>query len=66
LSGDEPNGRELAAAWLVSDEAREFTALSSESWCQASIAAGTPAAEALTAAERVVAFYTGAEPPPGS
>ena len=66
LSGAEPNGPELAATWLVSDEAREFTTLSSEHWCQASIAAGTPAAEALAASERVIAFYTGAEPPPES
>jgi uncharacterized protein YndB with AHSA1/START domain len=64
LSGYEPNGPELAATWLVSDEARQFIELSSELWCQASIAAGTPATEALAAAERTVAAYTGAEPPP--
>jgi hypothetical protein len=61
-----PNGPELAATWLVSDEAHQFVALSSELWCQASIAAGTPATEALAAAERTVAAYTGAEPPPQS
>ena len=66
LSGDEPNGRELAATWLASDEAHQFIALSSELWCEASIAAGTPATEALAAAERVVAAYTGAGPPPES
>jgi uncharacterized protein YndB with AHSA1/START domain len=64
LSGHEPNGPELAATWLVSDEARQFIELSSELWCQANIAAGTPATEALAAAERTVAAYTGAEPPP--
>ena len=66
LSGAEPNGRELAATWLASDEARQFTTLSSELWCQASIAAGTPASEAWAAGERVIAVYTGAEPPPES
>ena len=66
LSGHEPNGPELAATWLVSDEAHQFIALSSELWCEASIAAGTPATEALAAAERVVAGYTGAGPPPES
>ena len=64
LSGHEPNGPELAATWLVSDEAHQFIALSSELWCEASIAAGTPATEALAAAGRTVAAYTGAEPPP--
>ncbi len=66
LSGAEPNGPELAATWLASDEARQFTTLSSELWCQASIAAGTPATEAWAAGERVIAVYTGAEPPPES
>ncbi len=66
LSGEELNGPELAAKWLASDEAHQFIALSSELWCQASIAAGTPATEALGAAERTVAAYTGAEPPPES
>jgi uncharacterized protein YndB with AHSA1/START domain len=47
-----------SAAWMVSDEARQFYELSSEQWCQASIAAGTPSAEARAAAERTTAAYT--------
>jgi uncharacterized protein YndB with AHSA1/START domain len=66
LSGEELNGPELAAKWLASDEAHQFIAFSSELWCQASIAAGTPVTDALAAAERTVAAYTGAEPPPES
>ena len=54
------------AAWAGSDEGREFISLSSEQWRQASIAAGTPVTEAQAAAERTTAFYTGAEPTPGS
>lgn len=63
LSGGEPMSPEQAAAWMASDEGRELTARSNELWCQASVAAGTPAAEAQAAAERTFAFYTGAEPP---
>jgi hypothetical protein len=46
-----------------SAEGREFISLSSEQWCQASIAAGTPVPGAQAAAGRTVAFYTGAEQP---
>lgn len=63
LSGGEPMSPEQAAAWMASDEGRQFMARSNDLWCQASIAAGTPAAEAQAAAERTLAFYTGAEPP---
>ncbi len=66
LSGDGPLDPQQAAAWMASDDGRQFFTLSSELWGQASIAAGTPAAEALAAAERTTAFYTGAEPPPES
>ena len=58
-SGAEPPEREAVAAWQVSEEGRHFTALSSERWAEASIAAGTDPAEARTAAERVTDFYTG-------
>ncbi len=64
LSGAPPLNPEEAAAWMSSDEGHQFYALSSEQWCQADIAAGTPVAEAQAAADRVRAFYTGAEPPP--
>jgi uncharacterized protein YndB with AHSA1/START domain len=55
-----------AVAWMASDEGRQFYALSSEQWLQASIAAGTPEAEARAAAERVTAAYTSAPPAPSN
>ncbi|RZU76593.1 uncharacterized protein YndB with AHSA1/START domain [Micromonospora kangleipakensis] len=48
-----------AAAWMGSDEGRQFMTLSSERWCEASVAAGTPADEARAAAQRTTAAYTG-------
>lgn len=63
LSGAGSLDPQQAAAWMASDDGRQFFTFSSELWGQASIAAGTPAAEALAAAERTTAFYTGAEPP---
>jgi uncharacterized protein YndB with AHSA1/START domain len=66
MSGDETLDPQQGAAWVGSDEGREFIALSSERWCQASITAGTPVTEANAAAERTAAFYTGSEPLPGS
>lgn len=66
LAGEEPMDPQQSAAWTASDDGRQFVALSSEHWCQASIAAGTPATEAQAAAERSTAFYTGAEPAPES
>jgi len=66
MSGGAPMDPRQGAAWVGSDEGREFISLSSEQWCQASVTAGTPVTEAQTAAERTVAFYTGAEPTPQS
>ena len=66
MSGGEPMDPQDSAAWMTSADGREFIALSSEQWCQASITAGTAATEAQAAAGRTVAFYTGAEPVPGS
>lgn len=51
--------REAVEAWQTSDEGRQFTSLSSERWAEASIAAGTDAAEAQAAAARATAFYSG-------
>ncbi|SCL33838.1 Uncharacterized conserved protein YndB, AHSA1/START domain [Micromonospora rhizosphaerae] len=48
-----------AAAWMGSDEGRQFMTLSSERWGEASVAAGTPADEARAAADRTTAAYTG-------
>jgi uncharacterized protein YndB with AHSA1/START domain len=66
LSGGEPVDPSQVAAWMASDDARQFMTGSSDQWCQASIAAGTPATEAQAAAERTTAFYTGAGPTPES
>jgi hypothetical protein len=66
LSGDEPMDPEQSAAWMASYEGGQFMALSNELWCLASIAAGTPAADAEAAAARTIAVYTGSEPAPES
>jgi uncharacterized protein YndB with AHSA1/START domain len=47
-----------AEAWMTSDEGKAFMTLSSQEWCEASIAAGTAEAEARAAAERTTKFYT--------
>jgi uncharacterized protein YndB with AHSA1/START domain len=51
--------RAAVQAWQVSDEGRAFTALASERWVEASIAAGTDPAEARAAGTRVTDAYTG-------
>ncbi len=50
---------EQAAEWSASEEGRRFMTLSSERWCEASIADGTDEAAARGAADRTTAFYTG-------
>lgn len=65
LSGGELTP-DTAMTWMTSDEGRQFYELSSEQWRAASVAAGTPEAEARAAAERVTAFYTGPRQAPGS
>ncbi len=50
-------------AFATSRDGRAFIAGSSDGWAQASIAAGTDAGAASTAAQRTTAFYTG-EPEP--
>ena len=54
--------RQAAEEWTASEEGRRFMALSSQAWCDASIAAGTDEAEAQAAADRTTAFYTGVTP----
>jgi uncharacterized protein YndB with AHSA1/START domain len=66
VSGDEPMDPQQSAAWMGSDDGRQFIGVSSELWCQASITAGTPATEAQAAAQRTIAFYTGSGPMPES
>jgi uncharacterized protein YndB with AHSA1/START domain len=51
--------RAAVEAWQASEDGRRFHALASERWAEASIAAGTPAAEAEAAAARSTGFYTG-------
>ncbi len=51
--------RDAVEAWQLSDEGRRFTRLSSERWAEASIAAGTDAAEAQAAAARTTDAYSG-------
>jgi uncharacterized protein YndB with AHSA1/START domain len=59
-SGGELPDRAAAEAWQTSEEGRRFSALASERWTEASIAAGTDEAEARAAGRRVTDFYTGA------
>jgi uncharacterized protein YndB with AHSA1/START domain len=49
-----------AQAWQVSDEAKEFMRNSSDAWCDADIAGGTPADLARAAADRTTEAYTAA------
>ncbi|MFI5844256.1 SRPBCC family protein [Catenuloplanes sp. NPDC051500] len=49
-------------AWSGSDEGRTFITLASQDWRRASVAAGTPEAEAATAAQNTTDFYA----PPAS
>jgi len=48
-----------AAAWTASEEGKRFVTLSSQAWCDASIAAGTDIVAARAAAGRTTAAYTG-------
>ncbi|KAB2350893.1 SRPBCC family protein [Actinomadura rudentiformis] len=57
LSGA-PDVTEEGAAWAMSEEGKTFVTLSSESWKDASIEAGTDAAEAKAAGDRCTAAYT--------
>lgn len=49
------------AAWSASDDGERFMALSSQGWCDASIAAGIDAAEATARAARTTDAYTATE-----
>lgn len=56
-SGDSMDPQE-SAAWTMSDEGKRFMTLSSQRWCDASIADGADPAAAAAAANRVTAAYT--------
>ena len=47
-----------AAGWLASDEGKAFVRGSSDAWCDADIAGGTPADAARAAADRTTDAYT--------
>jgi uncharacterized protein YndB with AHSA1/START domain len=59
-SGSQPVDPAEVEAWMMSDDGKRFMHASSTGWKDASVAAGTDATEAETAAERTTAFYTGA------
>ena len=60
LSSGQSVDRGEGAAWAASADGRRFMSLSSQRWCDASIAAGTNEAGARAAADRTIAAYTGA------
>ena len=62
LSSGAAIGPADAAEWLASGDGRQFTTISSQRWCDASILAGADPAEAQAAADRTTAAYTGAPP----
>lgn len=49
-----------ARAWQTSAEAKQFIRASSDAWCAADIAGGTPAGRARAAADRTTEAYTAA------
>jgi uncharacterized protein YndB with AHSA1/START domain len=59
LASGEPVNPEEVAAWGASDEGRQFVTMSSQAWCDASIAAGTDPQAAAEAAARTTAAYLG-------
>jgi uncharacterized protein YndB with AHSA1/START domain len=59
LSSGEAVDRQESMAWTTSDEGRRFMSLSSQEWCDASVAAGADADDAQAAAGRTTAAYTG-------
>ena len=59
MSGRSVDPQEVAA-WNASEEGRQFVSLSSQTWCDASVAAGTDRAEAQAAADRTTSAYSAA------
>lgn len=60
-----PPSPEEVARWHTTDEGKAFIRAASDDWGRAATAHGTPKDEALAAAERTRAFYTG-EAAPGA
>ncbi|MGO2112760.1 MAG: SRPBCC domain-containing protein [Pseudoclavibacter sp.] len=55
-----PDASPATSEWAASDAGLAFVTESSRAWGDASIAGGTPEADARAAQERTTAFYTGA------
>lgn len=68
LSSGQSVDPQQSAAWLATDDGRQFVSLSSQRWCDVSIAAGTDPVAAQAAAQRTTEFYTATDPdePTGS
>jgi uncharacterized protein YndB with AHSA1/START domain len=62
LSSGQAVDPQESALWVASDEGKQFMSLSSQRWCDASIAAGTDEAAAQAAANRTTAAYTATAP----
>jgi uncharacterized protein YndB with AHSA1/START domain len=62
LAAGQSRDPQEVAAWLMSEEGKQFMLLSSLGWRDASIAAGTDRAEAEAATERTTAAYTATDP----
>lgn len=62
LSSGQSVDPQQSAAWLGSDDGRQFVSLSSQRWRDASVAAGTDPVAAQAAAERTTEFYTAPDP----
>jgi len=60
-SGKIRDPREVAA-WTTSAAGKQFMALSSQAWCDASVAAGSDKLQAQAAGDRTTAFHTAADP----
>ncbi len=59
LASGEQIDLDAGMAWTASEDGLRFITLSSEGWHDASVAAGTDAAQARAAADRATAAYTG-------
>jgi uncharacterized protein YndB with AHSA1/START domain len=62
LASGEPVDAASVDAWTRSSDGRDFMIGSSDSWCAADVASGTPTEDAAGKAARTLAAYTGADP----
>ncbi|GGI26822.1 SRPBCC family protein [Bradyrhizobium guangdongense] len=54
---------EIAEAWMVSAEGKDFMTRCGECWCAAHVASGVDPASAKQRSDRTIAFYRGEMPP---